>query len=655
MKIKLIKMVIKNFKGIKELILNFGDISTIYGENGTGKSTLFDAYIYGLFGKDSHDRSDFEIQTLDSNNNIIHGLEHSVTLVLEVDGREKTFKRTLKERWVKPNGKAEKELKGCTTNFEIDEIPVKLKEYQAAINEMIDENLFKMVTNPLYFSNLNWTKQREILLDIIGDISEENVINYNKNLRPLETLLTDGIENFNKRVKASIAKLKEEVKSIPARVDECNNNIKIIDFDALELRKIEIQRSINNLDEQIADSSKANEEKLKLQDELFRVKEELSKKRNEAVKNANKPLQEIESKIYKVKSELQELNFKIKTTERNRDNFRNTNLAQEKDIEALKERKQKLLDKYHDLERQVFVFDETEMICKCCGRAFEIEKIEEIKVNAEKLFNDNKISNINSVKASGLELKANIEKAELLLAKDKEEVNKLTDEILELESKKFVLEQNLEELGYQKQKINCIEPVIEGEEELKAQIIQIQVQIDQFKSNDNTELKNKKKVLHDELEEINITLGKKDVNEDLRKRMEELNQEEKDLQIRIAELEGQQFLGEEFIRTKVELLESSINKKFKGAVTFKLFENQVNGGLKETCEALIDGVPFSNANTASRINAGLSIINVLCEHYGISAPVFIDNAEAVNEIGYTDSQLIKLVVSLNKELKAEVA
>lgn len=655
MKIKLKKLIIKNFKAIKELTVTFGDVVSIYGENGTGKSTIFDAFTWDMFGKDSHDRSDFEIQTLDSNNNVIHGLEHSVTLVLEIDGREKTFKRTLKERWVKPNGKAEKELKGCTTDYEIDEIPVKQKEYQAAINEMIDENLFKMVTNPLYFSNLNWTKQREILLDIIGDISEENVINYNRDLEPLKALLTDGIDNFNKRVKASIAKLKEEVKSIPARIDECNNNIKIIDVKALEFRKKVIQGSINSLDEQIADASKANEEKLKLQDELFVLKNKLSNLINEAVRNANRPLKDIEEKIYEVKSELQELNFKIKTTEKNRDNFCNVNLAQEKEIEKLKVKKQNLLNDYHKADEEVFTFDKTQTVCKCCGREYDLEKIEEIKTTAEKLFNDNKEMKKKCIVAGGQELKTNIEKAELLLVKDKEEVDQLTNEVIELEGKKFVLEQNLEELEYQRQKIDCIEPTIEGEEELQTRINQIQAQIEQFKSSSNTELKIKKKALQNELEQINITLGKKDVNEDLRKRMEELNQEEKSLQIKIAELEGQQFLGEEFIRTKVELLEDSINKKFKGAVTFKLFENQVNGGLKEMCEALIDGVPFGNANTASKINAGLSIINVLCDHYGVNAPVFIDNAESVNEIGYTESQLIKLVVSLNKELKAEVA
>ena len=134
MSIKSKKMDLMNFKAIKEFACEFGnELTTISGENGTGKSTIVDAFMWVLFGKDSHGRSDFEIQTLDSNNNVIHGLEHSVTLALDADGKKRTFKRTLKERWVKPNGKAEKELKGCTTDFEVDEIPIKQKEYQAAI------------------------------------------------------------------------------------------------------------------------------------------------------------------------------------------------------------------------------------------------------------------------------------------------------------------------------------------------------------------------------------------------------------------------------------------------------------------------------------------------------------------------------------------
>ncbi len=652
--IKLKKLELKNFKGIKELTVTFGTVTTILGKNGTGKSTIFDGFNWLLFGKDSHDKKDFEIQTLDGNNDVIHGLEHYVTGYLDVDGTEKTFKRTYKEKWQKTRGNAEKELKGCTTDYEIDDIPVKQKEYQAAISELVDENLFKMITNPLYFSSLNWTKQREILLDIIGDISEENVINYNKALSPLKKLLTDGIDNFNKRTKASISKLKEQVKSIPYRIDECNNSIVEVDFKELELKKAHIQSKINLIDEQIADASKVNEEKLNLQDELYKLKEERSKKQQEALKSANKPLDDIQNNINQVRNNAQDLAYKIQDSERDRERTLKYIESMKEDLEHQKLKKQELLNKYHLEDDKEFKFDSSLSSCPHCGREYDLEKIEEIKNNAEMKFNEHKSKITSKIIADGKTIAADIKSLEAKIQSSEKELDEIKSKIVDLEGRKFVLDQNLEELEYQKQKIDCVEPIVEGEDELQIKIDGLQAQINDFKSADNSLLKNEKRTLQEELEDITKTLGKKDTNAELKKRMEELNQEEKELQIKIAELEGQQYLGEEFIRTKVELLEDSINKKFKGAVTFKLFNQQVNGGLAETCEALINGIPFSNANTASQINAGLSIINTLCEHYNISAPVFIDNAEAVNEINKTDSQLIKLVVSLDKKLKVEV-
>lgn len=656
MKIKLVKLILKNFKGIKEVTINFATLTTILGENGTGKSTIFDAFMWGLFGKDSHGRSDFEIQTLDANNNVIHGLDHSVSIVLNINGTEKTLKRTLKERWVKPNGKAEKELKGCTTDFEVDEIPVKQKEYQVIINEIIDENLFKMVTNPVYFPNMNWQKQREILLDIIGDISEENVINYNSKLKPLLPLLTDGVDNFNKRVKASIAKLKEEVKSIPARIDECNNNMKVIDVNALEFRKKVVQGSINSLDEQIADSSKAGEKKLKLQEELFKLKDELSEKRNKAHSESIKPLNDIQNKINETINKVQDVTISIRDFESKRERIYDYVEAKKEELEKQKSEKHTLLNQYHFEYDKIFEFDTSLVSCPNCSREYDQNKIQEIKAAALSKFNKSKENALAKITTKGKTIAADIIEFTEKIKNSESDAESLRLKVIELETQKSNLDAELEVLEKEKKPLTYSTIIkVEGEEELQTQINQIQAEIDQFKFNDNTELKAKKKALQEELEGINITLGKKDVNEDLKKRMEELNQEEKKLQIKIAELEGKLYLGEEFIRTKVELLEDGINKKFKGAVTFKLFENQINGGLSETCEALIDGVPFGDANTASKMNAGLSILNTLSEHYGVYAPVFIDNAESINQIIYTDSQLIRLVVSLNKELKVEVA
>lgn len=653
--IKLISLELKNFKGVKEQLINFGDLTQIQGDNGTGKSSIFDSFCWLLFGKNSEDKKVFEIQPLDENNNIIHHVDTIVTGVLEIDGVTKTFKRILKEKWQKQRGQVEQSLNGTQTDYEIDDIPVKQKEYLEKIGEILDENMFKLLTNPLYFPNMEWKKQREILLDIIGDLDESSVINYNLKLKPLLKLL-DGtnIDDFNKRTAASIKKLKDKVKDIPARIDENNSIFCTEDFTELEKQKVTLQNDINVIDSQIADLSKANEGKLKLQEQLFELKGKLGILRNEAFKNANKPLEEVQEKINVVKFELQELNFKIRTTENKRDRFYDTNLGQEKHIEKLKEEKQSLLDRYHFENKKEFVFDETQTSCKCCGREYDLEKIEEIKTEHENLFNFNKDAKIKAILNEGTKYKTNIEKAELLLANDKEEVEKLKIEVVELEGKKFVLDQNLEELEYEKQKIDCVEPIIEGEKELLSQIEGVEAEISNFKSNDNSSLISRKKELQEQLSDTDKLLGKQQTNEDIKVRIKELSQEEKDLNVQIAYLEGQQFLGEEFIRTKVELLESTINQKFKGEISFKLFKNLINGGLEECCTPLINGVPFSDANKASQMNGGISILNTLCEHYKVNAPVFIDNAESVNKIKETESQLVLLKVSQDKKMKVEV-
>lgn len=654
--IKLQSLILKNFKGIKNFECEFGnEITTIEGDNGTGKSTIFDGFAWLMFGKNSNDKKDFEIQTLDSNNNVIHHLEHEVIGVLDIDGVKKTLKRTLKEKWQKTRGAAEQELKGTTTTYEVDGIPVKLKEYQEVINNMIDENIFKMVTNPMYFSGLNWSKQREILLEIIGDISEENVINYNDELKPLSELLTDGIDNFNKRTKASIVKLKDQVKSIPYRIDECNNSIVEADFGALELKKANIQSEINAIDEQIADVSKANEGKLKLQDMLYKKKEEKSKRMNDALKNANKPLENINEEIINTSKELHDIESEIFALEMDKKRNMQAIKAAEENYNNNSVKRKELLTKYHEEDDKVFEFDTSLSCCPTCGREYDQNKIDEIKTKAEDKFNENKKNTVDSIISGGKKIADSMKVTEQTIDELTEKNIVLDSSIEEKTKKKEEIEYELNSLKAKKSELDITKELhFDGEEELKAKIDELENQIEQFQEEDNSVLKARKRELQEELEYVTKTLGKKDTNAELNKRMEELNQEEKDLQIKIAELEGQQYLGEQFIRTKVELLEDSINKKFKDAVTFKLFNQQVNGGLNETCEALINGVPFSDANTASKINAGLSIINTLCEHYNISAPIFVDNAEAVNELQHTDSQLIKLVVSLDKELKVEV-
>ena len=112
----------------------------------------------------------------------------------------------------------------------------------------------------------------------------------------------------------------------------------------------------------------------------------------------------------------------------------------------------------------------------------------------------------------------------------------------------------------------------------------------------------------------------------------------------IADLEQSIFTAESFEKAKSDMVEDKVNELFK-VVRFRMFTKQINGGIAPDCEILINGVPFSDANTASQINAGIEIINILCSHYSVSAPIFVDNRESCTVIIPTKSQLINLVVS----------
>ncbi|HIG0358908.1 TPA: AAA family ATPase [Clostridium sporogenes] len=635
---------LRNFKGIKELTIDFSNITNIFGENATGKTTVVDGFMWLLFDKDSHDRTTFEIKTLDSNNEPMHGLEHEVIGVLNIDGKNITLSKIYKEKWTKRRGEAEKQLTGHETLYSIDEVPVKKKEYQEFINNIIDENLFKLITNPLYFSiNMKWQDRRTVLLDIIGNITDESVINSREDLKPLEELLGDkDIDTFKKSVQAKKRKLNEEIKAIPIRTDEANNSIKEVDFEALEFRKRGIVSGIKSLEEQLLDSSKVNEEVLKEKDKLYSLKSRLRDMEYKAENEKNKPKKELQSKLNSLKLDIDRLQSAI-------NNLKINKQYSENDIEHYKKLCDEERNNWFTQNKKIFEFDESNCICPTCKRAFDTEDIERKRQELEENFNSNKDKILKDIQNKGKSYKELLEKHEEKLNLIKSDIDSKNKELEKLKAAEQGLKEEIDNFIAKDTLID------DGEyQELNIVISELENKLQQptTANNQRQELKERKFKLEIELEEVNKDLTYKEQNEKLKNRIQELQEQEKKLAQQIATLEGQEFLCEEFIKTKVELLESSINSKFK-YVSFKLFDTQVNGGLNETCEALINGVPFSNANTASQINAGLDIINALSEHYQVAAPIFIDNRESINNLIEIDSQVINLIVSKDKSLRIE--
>ena len=152
--------------------------------------------------------------------------------------------------------------------------------------------------------------------------------------------------------------------------------------------------------------------------------------------------------------------------------------------------------------------------------------------------------------------------------------------------------------------------------------------------------------LQNKIAELNVAKVKEAAINEAEKRIKELRQQLKDANQRLADVEREEDLRTEYSKAVGKAMEAKLNNRFK-FVKFQLFEYTIDGTPKETCKATVEGVAYgSTLNTAAKYNAGLDIIQTLCQHYQVQAPVFIDNAESVNHILDIPSQTIELRATL---------
>ncbi|EOE7131208.1 DUF2813 domain-containing protein [Clostridioides difficile] len=639
---------IENFKGIKELRINFNNVTNVFGENATGKTSIFDAFTWVMFDKDSKNRSVFEIKPLDRQNKVIRGLVTTVTAVLEVNGKEIKLTKKYEEKWTRKRGELEATFTKNETTYMINDTPIKKSEYVKEIAEIAEEEQFKLLTNPYFFSNeLNWKKAREVILEICGDITIEQIIETKQELTPLITEFEkeNNIDKIIKNRKATKNNLSKEKEEIPIRVNECNNSMYNIDFEEIEVQLNAKKADLEAVEDNLLNGTKTNEQILKDKEKIFELKQETQSIKQSASEKGNKKRNE----LLKEKDDLQ---YNIK-------NLRNNLVYLERDNE-LKETLRKraiekttnLRDKWTKKSKETLDLSVIQTECPTCKRPLDLEDIEEKKKEMLDNFNLNKAKELKEIAELGKSKNDDVELFNTEIERLKVDINKTLEEIQE----KAVL---LDKIKKELENTKSTEIYSTDEEkrltEISVEIKELEEKINNKNADKNIDgLKENKKKLTGEIELLNKELAKRDINKELLDRKEQLLNKEKELGIELAHQEKILNLCEMFIKTKVSLLESNISSKFKN-VTFKLFKEQINGGIEETCEALVDGVPFSNVNTAGQINGGLDIINTLSNHFGVKMPIFIDNRESVNDLIDIDSQVINLIVSNDNPLKIEGA
>ena len=638
-----------NFKGLRNLSVEFNeDITSIYADNGLGKTSIFDGFTWVLFGKDSKDRKSFGIKTYDESGTAIPRIPHEVTATLLVNDEEVTLCRRYSEKWTKKRGSAEEVFDGHEEERLYNGVPCSMKEYNEKIAALCSEEVFKFITNPLYFTRQKPDVQRAMLIRMAGGVQDSDIAKGNANFEDLLSKLTGkNLEEYKREIQAKKRRIKNELDMIPSRIDERKRDMpKAEDWDALEREIAEKTEKLSAIENQLTDISKQaeayNKERASIVNRLGEVRAEKSELRF-------KLKEELLSEYRERQSARNELIDGVKREERAVYSLKREVEDFDRELASLTDARNKLLEEWKSINAEQIHFNEEEFICPTCKRRFEVDEIESRQQELSETFSRNKAQRLEQNKRKGIQVKARREAVEQ--AKLQAEVN--------ISSKQAWIDTQKESELYRNE---LVEPETESVITADRRYVSLcneETELNNRLNNSQTdneadklELSGRKKDITGELDRLKATLAKKDIIERNNARIAELEALMRGQSEELATLEGIEFTITAFTKARIEAVERKINGMFH-IVKFKMFDTQINGGEVETCEATVNGVPFSDLNDAGRINAGLDIINAICGYEGISAPIFVDNSESVNELLPTQSQKIRLIVSRDKEFVIE--
>lgn len=647
--IKLDELEIVNFKGVRNLFIKAdGQDLNVFGENASGKTTISDGYSWLLFGKDSRDRADFSIKPLLKSGEPVHHRDSSVSGAFTVNGTALSLKRVFHEVWTRKKDSPKETFSGHETKYYINGVPSRKREYDLQVINLVngDEKLFKLLSSPTYFSEtLPWKERRSTVLNICGNVADKDVIAANPELAELPEILgSHSIEDYRKIVKEQQKNINHQLKSLPDRIDEANrakSDVGGLSESELEKQASDIQEKINEVDDRIA-QIRSGGEVTELKNKILKIRGEQQEFRNSYQSDLHKKIDDLRIEYYDRKAIVDNGNRRIKEIEE-------ANLKKQNVIARLKGKAEDLRHEWASVNAEQFNFTGA-TICPECGQDLQPEKIEDARKHAEQHFNLKKAQRLESIQNEGKDTMAKVSELEKEIKVSNAEVEDTRADLSKKTAALNALKAEIDELNTGTSSV-MDDPKYQ---EFGNQIAKINRKINDIReSTDFVIMKanEEKAKLRAQQANLATVLGRFETNRTQEQRILELEQLEKDLTKKFERAEYIQHLTDVFTETKVNMLESRINGKFKFA-RFKLFDRQVNGSLADVCEITFEGVPYSDLNNAARINVGLDAIETLSEFYGIRVPIFVDNRESVTKLAETDAQVVSLIVSAeDKELR----
>ena len=662
------QLVLTNFKKHKSLIVNFGEKTTISGDNRLGKSTVFDAFTWLLFGKDQFDRKDHEIFPIVDNVRLDR-VDAEVSGLLDVDGVQIRLKRILRQTWSRPRGKSEEVYKGNETLFSVNDDIKKAGEYKTIIDGLIDETIFKLITKPNAFLDLNWAKQRDILFKIaeiesneqiaLGKPKYQELLNRVKEYaHVVKNIVGDPMVEYKKNQKSRISKLKEALEDIQPRIDQTTRLMpQAKDFEAIERELHEVDAEIVSISKMLSDRSEAiRGQYTDIQEKQGQINA-LKTQQGEIVQQAKEKVQKDYYAANQFRNELGNsvdvALRKLVNKEAEKDELHALAQIVAKECQSVLKDIESLRTRWTAENEREYKGQEGCLICPVfgtpCGDSVALDKHAEAQEKANQEFLREKDIKLDEINQIGVAKTEKLKEINLRMEQVENSVKELTEEVVTLNNEYEQLKEQLANTPAQQPK-EVIAEILPEWISLQEQINTISASIKEVKPVDNTDLTTKKQALNERRDDLKNQLADRELIAKHKEEVKRLELEGSNLTQLIADIEREVFLVEEFMKVKIDRVEQPINNLFE-TVRFKLFDTTNEGNEFEACIAVdLMGVPISATNTEAKVNTGLDIINALSKYFQVSAPIFCDEAESVNKYIPAGSQMVFLKVTQEQTL-----
>ena len=629
MYITLQRLTIDNFKGCRHFeFLPAGADCTIAGENATGKTTVYDALVWLLFGKDSKGRKDFDIKPLDADGKVADNAAiTSVEAVLDNDGEELKLRRTYYEKWTTKRGRSEAEFDGHGSDYYVDDVPVKKNAFDDAVGNLVDESTFRMLTNVSYFpEQMKWADRRAMLFTLAGVKSDAEIMSTEPKFAPLiEAMGSKSVEDYKKILTAQRKGLAKTKADTPARIDEQTKTVtelERVDFDALRAQRQEMEDREEEYKQQLSkvqskdatarlreqrDTLTAQLQALEAENRAFRASQSTDTSGRDALR---REIRGLEERVALAKSDV---------------------ASMEQDEAEYKALVQQLRAEWSMLDSQEYNGSTT---CPTCGQ--DLPKSQLAKV--QRTWADNKSKQLKAIEDRGSSASDRLERVQV----------RLVDMQGQLETMQQTLEDRRKELAAipEPSPVTDMPDYSEKQSDLFRKIAETDQLIASAKApakKKEADLRVKIQATRQDITQMDSAIAQESRLMAARQRVDELMEQARKASEALESLDGMLFMIEDFSRYKAHFVEESINGMFEHA-TFRLFREQINGGMEECCDVVYKGVPYNSLNNGARINIGIDIIKTISERTGVSVPLFVDNAEAVTNLWDSGSQQIRLVV-----------